>query len=146
MSKAGDALIVDLVSKGICFRSGLTGDFEKVLLAPSGQKQFNWLVGQYSVLCQLSKLLRSDRNLQASVAGLNVRFGFRKTDVPPTDEARQTKYGSMEAGEVRGFSGNRVASKHEPLSKHIAASHRISDKHSNVERFWATQTAQAQLC
>ena len=143
MNEENAGLLSHLVSSGICKPANLTGNFEKVILLPSANESFNWLVGTYPILCSLAKQLRSDKDLQKIITDLNICFGFRKTDIPPTGLARQREYGNMQPRPAADFRKYRIAKEHTPAVHNTSSPHRLSDQFQNVEIFWATQSPQA---
>ena len=80
------------------------------------------------------------------LADHRIRFGFRKTDVPPAGLTRQVRYGKVRVGQdaAMDFLHLRVNPVTVSVNPENAAMvNRRSDREDNVKTFWASQTQQS---
>lgn len=106
-----------------------------------------WMVSRYTDQTRLATALRTNEAAQRFVARHRVRFGFRKTDVPPIDLDRQKNYGETEVNEALASKSFRAKRKN-PLLKPVddenaAQINRLSDREENVRLYWRSQTPQS---
>ncbi len=82
-------------------------DFGDVVLLPvpglDADNPTYWMISRYTDQTKLATALRTDEAAQQFVARHRVRFGFRKTDVPPIDLDRQKRYGETETTRRRSI-------------------------------------------
>ena len=90
------------------------------------------MISRYKDQTKLATALREDEAAQTFVAEHHVRFGFRKTDVPPLDLDRQKNYGETEVNEElakKDFSAERKNPLTKPVNDENAAQiNRLSDR------------------
>jgi hypothetical protein len=126
-------------------------DFGDVVLLPvpglGTEADTYWMIGRYTDQTKLATALREDEAAQAFVAKHRVRFGFRKSDVPPIDLDRQERYGETEVNPdtaTKDFRGERKKTLVEPVNDENAAQiNRLSDREENVRLYWRSQTPQS---
>jgi hypothetical protein len=128
-----------------------SADFGDVVLLPvpglGTDTDTYWMIGRYTDQTKLATALREDEAAQTFVAEHRVRFGFRKTDVPPIDLDRQKRYGETEVNEEtanKDFRGERKNRLINPVNEENAAQiNRLSDREENVRLYWQSQTPQS---
>ena len=114
-------------------------------LATTG-RGFCWLVGSYRDLRSIATDLRYSDGLQATIAGANVGFGLRNSDIPPAHVAAQERYGATRRGPhaATDFRSQRTSGLAKPVrADGVESINRKSDRELNVASYWKTQTPQA---
>jgi hypothetical protein len=106
-----------------------------------------WMIARYKDQTKLATALRDEEEAQEFVTEHHVRFGFRKTDVPPAGVVREEEYGKTIINKKlasKDFSGKRVNPVTKPVNAENATqSNRLSDREENVRLFWRSQTPQS---
>lgn len=117
-----------------------------------------WLVGPYNQMTPFATNLRGNPALRNFVSANGIRLGLRDTDVPPAGGGPQARYGATVRGPnyaadftssrsnpltqpAAGFTGSRLNATAQSAA--AAPVNRKTDRQSNVECYWASQTPQS---